>query len=192
MIGFFGFTAMCVYFSRRYDFAKHVFIAVLIIGLMIPTMTGAMLPPFARWSFFPYPAPQNTTQYSVVLVNESGEIIDYPKEAAPPGRVNTRGKLMITEYNATQRKQMAMFLLQRAQKYRLAVADGLGPLELIRFGHLNTEGILGNELWTPADARRIGYLHGIKIYKTRLNTSDDGRRIINRSQILVYEYLNNS
>ncbi|WP_424014953.1 hypothetical protein ACOZ35_02740 [Halorubrum xinjiangense] len=194
--GFFVFTAGCLLLLNRSDSVpnetvKKVFLLALVIGLIVPTLTGNTFPPFAGWYFFTDPAPESTTQYSVVLVNESGEEFDYPVEAAPPGRVAHRAGDIATNETTVPPDQMAKFLLDRAETHRKSIAAKRSPRERRQDGYVHNV-ITNDNKWSPTEAHQIGDLQTIRIYRTTMDSSPDGLRIVSQNRKLVYSYTGNT
>lgn len=190
-IGFFGFSAVCLVLierssEQRGEFVKKIFVIALLIGLIVPTLLPATFPPFANWMFFTQPAPESTTQYTVVVVDEAGTEFDYPHEAASPGRVDNRGELMASGTGTASPDKMAEFLLEQAISHKQALKDGLSIREWIQYRSLS--GLLGRDQWTPSEARQMGKLETIRVYQTTIETSSDGLRIDRKQTELVYEY----
>jgi hypothetical protein len=162
-------------------------VVCLVIGFVTPLLLNAIFPPFAKWVFFPTPASQNTTQYTVYVVDSAGIEYDYPREAAPPGRVDHRGALMATEYTTAEQQAMAAFLLQRAQSHKGRLVAGLGPIK-DRTVLSSLPRLLGRDKWTTPQARSMDRLVGIRVYKTTINTSKTSVGIAEQSRSLVYQY----
>lgn len=190
--GFFAFTATCIFLLNRIDCSRRekvrkVFVLALVVGMTVPTITGVMFPPFAAWGFFTDPAPESATQYSVVVVTESGEEFDYPAEAAPPGRIHHRAGLIATNETKVPPDQMAEFLLTRAESHRKATARERSITERLSYGHVRNV-IRDDYAWSSDEAEKMGQFREIRIYRTSLNTSPDGLRITGRHTELAYSY----
>lgn len=189
-IGFFIFSGVCVYLigernEQQAKKLKKVFVISLVIGLVVSMLIGTF-PPFVSWAFFSDPAPESTTQYTVVVADEGGSEYDYPREAAPPGRVNDRGERMAKGTGNSPPNKMSVFLLDQANLHRQSLTDGLSIREWIQYRSL--PGLLGRDQWTPSEARQMGQLETIRVYQTTINTSSDGLQIDREQTELVYEY----
>lgn len=123
------------------------------------------------------------------LVDDQGVEYDYPRRAAPPGRVDHRGELIATASgdDARTQREVAAFLLHRAQMHRASLRDGLSLRETVRYRSVDA-GLLGRDIWTPAEARRMGSIERLRIYRTTINASAEGLTVENESRTLVYTY----
>lgn len=193
--GFFIFSGICIILisevrqvrSVDTEDIKKLFILALILGLTIPMLAGVHFPPFASWTFFTEPAPESTTQYTVVVVDGNGNEFDYPREAAAPGRVDHRGQLIATNTSRIPPDKMAKFLLSEAEEHRKDVEDGIAIREWFWYRGISGR-LMGRDIWTVSEAQQMGELRGIRVYRTTINTSSDGLRITNTRQELVYSY----
>jgi hypothetical protein len=195
VVGFFAFAGGMIYLSRYRDWAQSVFVAAMLIGLLVPAVSGIVFAPFANWYFFTSPAEPTTTGYQVFVVDENGDELRYSPEAAAPGRVRTQGERIVTKYGPTTDCQTAAFLLRQAKEHRAEIQDELSPLEYIRY-----RGILGripyrspNDVsWTQGELRGYSEFRGIRVHTVNVTTSADGTDIINTNRTLSFEYWPNA
>jgi hypothetical protein len=188
--GFFCFSAACIYLSKRLnqnqsENIKKAFVLSLVIGMTVSMFVGTF-PPFVNWGFFSEPAPESTTQYTVVVVDENGTEYEYPHEAAPPGRVHNRGEEIATGTDNAHQNRMSDFLLEQAKSHKRSLENGLSVVEWIRYRSL--PGLLGRNQWTQSEAAKMGELEMIRVYRTTIDTSSDGLRIDSKKTELVYEF----
>ena len=189
--GFFVFTGVCIVRGRTDERFKTVFTVALVVCLLVPTVSGILFPPFADWHFFPYPAPQNTTSYTATLVDADGDEFDFPREAAPPGRVYNRAERISKGTTSVDPDRMAYYLLERAREHRRSLRDGISPGELLRYRGTSDQ-IIGRDTWSVSEARGMDRLSGLRVYRTVMNTSANSYDITDRNRTMVYEYWANS
>lgn len=195
VVGFFAFAGVMIYLSRTHEWARSVFVVAMLIGLFVPTVSGILFPPFANWYFFTSPAESTNTGYQVFVVDETGNELRYSPYAAAPGKADTQGERIITEYDAETDCQTAAFLLRQAREHRANIQDGLSPLEYIRY-----RGILGrapyrspNDVsWTQDELQRFNTFVGIRVYTINVTTSADGTEITDMNRALSFEYRPNN
>lgn len=187
LVGFFGFAAVCIVYGRERERLRTAFVGALVVGLLFPTLVGGLVPPFADWHFFTEPAPQNKTAYTAVVVGADGDEYDYPREAAPPGRDYERARRIATGTTTVGPARMADYLLERARAHRRSLADGLGPVEFVRYRG-DPGRLVGRNTWTVETAREMGELCCLRVYRTVMNTSAESYHIVDRERRLVYEY----
>lgn len=184
--GFFGFALVTIWRGRDNETLRKAFVVAMVIGVTVPLITNVMFPPFAKWIFFPDTAPQQTTTYTVYVVDDRGVEYDYPNEAAAPGRVDDHGRRMVHQYDDPLRAEMAAFLLARAIEHRDRLRDGLSPMEAIRYR--SPRALLGRDAWSVAQARAMGELVSLRIRRVTVSTTPDGYEVTNRTSIVVFEY----
>jgi len=189
--GFFAFAALCIALGSRDERYRTAFVSALVVGLLVPTGTGVLFPPFAEWHFFPEPAPQNSTTYSATVVDADGDEYEYPPEAAAPGRVYDRIERAVTGAGPVTPRELAAALLDRARTHRAALSDGLSPGELMAFRSQNAR-FIGRDTWSPATARAMDALHGLRMYWTTIETADRSYRVQERRRTMVYEHWDNA
>lgn len=187
ILGFFGFAAVCIVYGREDERLRTLFVGALVVGLCFPTLVGGLVPPFADWQFFTDTAPQNRTTYAAVVVGADGDEFDYPREAAPPGRDYERARRIATGTTTGPPARMAAYLLDRARSHRRSLADGLAPVELLRYRG-SPGRLAGRDAWTVGTAREMGPLCRLRVYRTVVNTSAESYRITDRQRRVVYEH----
>lgn len=192
-LGFFTFTAAVFYYVSRTEEAnrrraRRLFIVAVIIGFVVSTNVGVISPPFGSYRYFSTPAERTQTQYHVKLVDGDGDELRYPSDAAPPGRVGTQAARMLQTYSERERVRTAAFLLRSAREHRRAIADGISPVEWIRYRTSRFLPKLGTPVWTPERLENYGRIEGIRVYRVEIRTADDGLSIERVNRTLVYEY----
>ena len=122
------------------------------------------------------------------VVDDRGREISYPDQAAPPGSIGKRAEQLATENDAGMRERMAQFLLNRARTYKETLHDGVSLSEWHRYRSVSGT-MLGRIGWTSVNAREIGTLRQIRVYRSTTNTSSNGLAITGQRRVLVYRYI---
>lgn len=191
--GFFAFAAVVFYYVSRSEGAtrrraRQVFIVALIIGMAVPTATAVPFPPFGSYTFFSHPADQTATGYSVMVVDESGNELEYSSDATPPGRVAKQARRMVATYTKRERTRTAQFLLESAREHRPSIVDGISLMEWVRYRSYGLLPTPAPPQWTTAELDEYGRFTGIRVYRVEIHTAADGLSIERVNRTLVYEY----
>lgn len=179
-VGFFVVTGIVFLFDT--PSLRRTYIAVVLVVLFVLNVAGLSAAPLV--DIQPY-GPAAPTEYDIIelrVVDAQGTELRLDTRAVPPytgSRLGWVAYQMVTE--ADDRRAIGSFVVSRANDYRRDVLDD-SPLDAVRFpSHVD------DYRWTPERLEATGPFVGVRVYHLELTVSDDGRRVVERSETLVLE-----
>lgn len=186
--GFYIFSAFCVRYAHD-ERVKKLFIAALIIGLIVPTLTGIKFPPFFSFWKFTDPATETSTGYNIVIVDGNGTEYTIDGSATPP---RVPGNYFSKDIDNKSKEKMACYLMNEVTEYQNSVKENdLTLADRIRRGVPIFSRLVGREpTWgsTLSPSAPDTIIQKLRVYKTTKTASSDGIDIVNQNRTIVDEY----
>lgn len=182
---FFAGTALAIYLAHR-RWIRATFLSCFFAASVVIGLTGGFLWPFFGWGLYAQRAQETIAFYELRVADREGNEIKLDARAAPPSLATPLNRLAakIAAKDANFRDEVSRFLLIRARSYRHQVErDGSGAGPLWKFPPHQ-----GGVLWTRAHLASLGRLQMVRVYRVEAHFSEDGTRLLSRSDRLITEY----
>jgi hypothetical protein len=188
-VGFFlALLVVTVCNENRYVRGVYVsgFVTLLLTTNLILPVTPA---PLVQWHKFSEVRPAEQTRYEVRVVDASGNELDYDDRTT----WKVDGIAMGTVINelrseattASERREISQYLLGSARDHR----ENLGHRSLLFVLRFPPHGI--GDTWAADEVEQYDEFVGIRLYRINVTTTDNGTKIAESSEEVVYEYMEN-
>lgn len=182
-------TAIALYYQDRPGVRK-AFVVLFAFCLITMTLTDLQFLPFISWHKFANAHDTDMTRHQIRLVDDAGREVKYDREApfANDGILHRSiAKQMATEYDDETNEEVAAYLLQQGQEYRVTVENGGRFLRPVRFPPHGLD--IG---WDRIDTTQYGEFVGLRVYEVHIATDEAGSELVLHEERVVYEYMPNA
>jgi len=195
--GVFIATFVGIAFNRNRHVRRTYVAGLLLMILATNTLMPFVPLPMENWHKFSSPRPAEQTDYEFRVVDDRGNEIRYEEKATlkADGGITMRllKRRFVRDYSvsakrfsAAERREAARYLLRQAKSYREDLRHR-SPLRLLRFPpHGGTW-----TAWHPDPLADYGPFVGIRLYRVRTTTSEDGADVLSSSETVIFEYYEN-
>lgn len=171
-LGFFGFFAVAglAFIFSDHSFTREAFIAILISGLLLASLTGAWSLPFVQYHKYTSAQDDDYTYYAIYIEDASGnEIRDDSRAISPGGSHTTISQIEDDEFDET-----AAFMLTQARDHREEVERGAySGVENLRFPPPSL-----SNTWTAEELAAYDEFVAINIYRVHIVYEEDGHEVV--------------
>ena len=187
LVGFFAASLVAFVFRNR-EGVRRSYVVFFLLILVVTNVTGLEPIPFRDVHEYTSVSSEQRIHYDVRVVGADGRELPYDPHAVPPAlAIGSVGENMVApdtrvEYTASQRREMARFLLRNAREYRRRTVAGRDPLSVLAFPPHYLR-----DHWTAEELDELSKFVALRVYWVEVTFTKDGQRV-RTDEELAYEY----